>query len=132
MSVNYQLADLVSRINVASSRRLSLVQVTYTTLNMRVLVILYRNGVIRGIRVVKGTLIVLLKYVALEPVFRQLKLISRPGCRIYWKLSKMALVYNYNNFSGFFIISSPCGLVTSADCLLGLRISGEVLLQVLL
>lgn len=83
MSVNYQLADLVSRINVASSRRLSLVQVTYTTLNMRVLVILYRNGVIRGVRIVKGTLIVLLKYVALEPVFRQLKLISRPGCRIY-------------------------------------------------
>lgn len=132
MSVNYQLADLVSRLNVASSRRLSLVQVFYTTLNMRVLAVLYRNGVIRGVRVVKGNLLVLLKYVAMESAFRQIKLISRPGCRIYWKLSKMALVYNYNNFSGFFIISSPYGLVTSSDALLGLRISGEVLLQVVL
>jgi small subunit ribosomal protein S8 len=130
MSVNFQLADMVSRINVASSRKLGSVRVNYTTLNMRVLMVLYRNGVIRGFQAANGYIVVLLKYVAMRPVFRQIKVISRPGCRIYWKLSRLSLVYNYNNFSGFFIISSPRGLVTSNDCLLGMRTSGEVLLQV--
>lgn len=130
MTVNYHLADLVSRLNVASSRKLATVRVCYTTLNMRVLTILYRNGVIRGFHATSNYISVFLKYMQMQPVFRQIKIISRPGCRIFWKLSKLALVYNYNSFAGFYIISSPKGLVTSHDCLLGLRLSGEVLLQV--
>lgn len=122
---------MVSRLNVASSKRLSSVIVFYTTLNMRVLTVLYRNGVIRGFSAKdKRGIMVYLKYYQMRPVFRKLRVVSTPGCRVYWKLSKLSLTHNYNNFSTFYIISSPKGLITSNDALLGMGISGEILLQV--
>jgi hypothetical protein len=42
----------------------------------------------------------------------------------------MSSYYSKENFSGFFIISSPMGFVTSNDCMLGRYIGGEVLVKV--
>jgi hypothetical protein len=45
-------------------------------------------------------------------------------------LNKLNCKFNYNNFSGFYIVSTQKGLYTSDYCLLQARISGEVLLKV--
>lgn len=130
MSFNFLLADLVSRLNVSSRRHLYSVRVANSSFTLRVLVILYNNGVIRGFQVRKNYIVVLLKYFLGKSAFTRITVISKPGCRVFWRLGRLSLKYNYNNFSGFFVISSPKGLITSNDSLLGLRLTGEVLLQV--
>jgi len=45
-------------------------------------------------------------------------------------MGKLSLNYHVGAFSGFFIISSSKGFITSNDSLLSLGISGEVLLQI--
>lgn len=44
--------------------------------------------------------------------------------------SKLSQQYNIKNFSGFYIISTQKGLMTSEFCLLKERLSGEVLVKV--
>lgn len=53
--MNYSLADFVNRINNAILGHLSCIIVLRTDLNLRVLAILYRQGVIRGFHVVTGS-----------------------------------------------------------------------------
>lgn len=130
MSFNYLLADLVSRLNVSSRRHLRSVRVCNSSFTLRVLVVLYNNGVIRGFNVRRNYIIVLLKYYLGKSAFKQITVVSKPGCRIFWRLGRLSLNYSYNNFSGFFLISSPKGLITSSDSLLGLRLTGEILLRV--
>jgi len=130
MSFNYPLSDLVSRLNVSAKRRLASVHVFNSDLTLRVLQVLYANGVIRGFAVRSDFIVVFLKYFLGLPAFKSITVISKPGCRVYWRLGRLSLFYNYRNFSGFFIISSSKGLLTSNDSLLGLRLTGEVLLQV--
>jgi hypothetical protein len=45
-------------------------------------------------------------------------------------LSKLSTKFSASSFCGFYIISTNVGLITSNDCLLGKRISGEILLKV--
>jgi len=130
MSFNFPLADLVSRLNVAASKRLENVKVKQTDLTLRVLFLLYSNGVIRGFSVRSDFVLVFLKYFLGDSLFKNITIISRPGCRVFWNLRKLSLIYSFRSFSGFYIISSPKGLITSNDSLLGLRLSGEVLLKV--
>jgi ribosomal protein S8 len=41
------------------------------------------------------------------------KVISKPSNRIYFSLNKLSLNFSKNNFSGFFVISTSNGLMTS-------------------
>ena len=45
-------------------------------------------------------------------------------------LRKLVKNYNRTDFSGFYIISTPLGLVTSHYCLLQGHSSGEVLMKI--
>lgn len=83
MSFNYPLADLVSRLNVSAKRRLSRVVVPYTDLAIRVLFVLYFNGVIGGFYVEDGFVFVYLKYRLGMSSFKRLSIVSRPGCRVF-------------------------------------------------
>lgn len=130
MSFNYSLSDFVSRLNVSTKRHLDSVRVPNCDLCLRVLQVLYSNGVIRGFAVRNDFILVLLKYYLGAPAFKEIVVISKPGCRIFWRLGRLRLVYNYHNFSGFFVISSSKGLITSNDSLLDLRFTGEILLKV--
>jgi len=42
----------------------------------------------------------------------------------------LSLVYGKDKFSGFYILSTSKGILTSNDCLLGQGIGGEVLLKI--
>lgn len=131
MAVNYQLADLLVRIKVGGRSYDKKVKVTYTDYNIKVLTVLYRQGAISSFNILNNeNILVTLKYINGKPLIKDIKLISTPGRRIYWTLRKLSLKYNKNSLSGFYIISTPYGLMTETECLLSKRISGEILLKI--
>jgi len=130
--VNYWLADLVVRLKVASRCHLRSVKVNYTKLTCKVISILYKLGIIGGFKMLKNedSILVFLKYYNSRCCFYDIKLVSKPGRRIYMSKGRLSIHYNSRSLSGFLIVSTPKGLVTNVDILLGNAPSGEVLLQV--
>jgi ribosomal protein S8 len=84
--MSYELADMISRLTVSSRAHLVSVYVRNTNLNLRVLKLLYLNGIIRGFKFNykrQQDILVLLKYYKMRPIFQKLSIVSRPGCRVY-------------------------------------------------
>lgn len=83
--LNFYLADLISRIHVASCKFMYSVNVLYSISNLRILIVLNFEGFIEGFRVLNNIIIVYLKYNYLNNsmLFKNSKLISTPGRRIY-------------------------------------------------
>jgi ribosomal protein S8 len=131
MTANFIISDFVSRINVAVARRLLTVVVLRNSLSVQVVYLLYINGVISSFRFSNNRrIIIFLKYFKSFSAFRGIKIVSTPGHRVFWTLNYLALKYFFGNFSGFYIISTSKGLLTSNDCLLSTHVSGEVILKV--
>lgn len=104
--INYILADFVSRLTVASRGHLKSILVLNTDLTLKILSILYKNGVISYFKVMedKKLILVYLKYFQNKTIFYKIELISKPSRRIYWSLGKMSLKYNASSFSKFYIV----------------------------
>ena len=131
MCVNYQLADLLVRIKVGGRGYDRTVKVKLTNANLKVLTVLYRQGAITSFSIANDNdIFVTLKYFYGKPLIKDIKVVSTPGRRIYWTLRELSLEYNRNSLSGFYVLSTPQGLKTSTECLLGHHITGEVLLKV--
>lgn len=126
---NYLLGYLVSRINFGTIRKLRFIKVKLNKTILEILKILYKYGVIRTF-IVRGDKILIYNKYYLSKSAVKLSLVSKPGNRIYLPLSQLAIKYNDNNFSGFYIISTQKGLCTSDYCLLHGHISGEILIKV--
>jgi ribosomal protein S8 len=126
---NNAIAGLISQLNLGSMRRLRYTSINYTKLILEIIKILYKEGIIRLYVIKADKILVYLKYFRSCHLFK-FKLISKPSKKIYLTLSKLALLYNKNNLSGIYIISTPHGLLTSNDCLLYKHISGEILFKV--
>jgi ribosomal protein S8 len=131
---NYLLGEFVTRMRVASKMHWKSVKIIKSRLVLEVLSLLYKEGFIRGFFVLKNedSILVYLKYNRGKPSYYSLYLISKPGKRVYWTLNYMSLYYSANGFSGFYVISTNKGLITSTDCMLNsnTKVSGEVLLKV--
>jgi ribosomal protein S8 len=80
---NFALADLVARLNISSKNRLVSVRVGFTKFSLNVLRVFLKNGVINGLAIEHDYITVFLKYYKLKPVFREIKIISRPGKRVF-------------------------------------------------
>lgn len=128
-SSNSLLSSFIAQLNLGSSRRLRYITVNYSKIIINIIKLLYKEGVIR-LYILKDTKIfIYFKYFKGCNLFK-FKIISKPSKRIYWSLRNLSLNYNKENFSGFFIISTPLGLLTSNDCLLYRYISGEILFRI--
>jgi ribosomal protein S8 len=128
----YHVADLVSRLHVASCKNIYTVNVSFTKINLRLLILFNMEGFIEGFRIFDLFILVFLRksYLNIFMLFKHIKNLSTPGRRLYWGLRKLLLKYSYSNFSGCFIISSSKGIITSSDSLLKLHTSGEVILKI--
>jgi len=127
---NHSISNLISKINYGVQKRLRflIIEKDYNTLKL--LRILYINGVIRSYRILDNKKVsIYFKYFSCNKVFK-LSTISIPGNRTYWNVNKLMKNYNKNNFSGFYIISTQRGLFTSDKCILEEHISGEILLKI--
>jgi len=127
---NYIIADFVCRLNVALKGHLKSINVPNYKIIIELLTILYKNGLILNFFIRLKTIKVFFKFYQNRVVFYSIKVISTPGHRVRWSLNKLSLNYNAHAFGGFYIISTSKGLITSNDCLLGSRISGEILLKI--
>ena len=102
LNVNYLVADLVSQFNLGLIRKVRFIKVVKTPLTLRVLRILYFQGVIRTLRIEDDHILVFYKYINGQSICK-LKIVSRPGKRSYWTLGKLALNYNIIIFLVFIL-----------------------------
>lgn len=82
LNFNYLIADFVSRLNVGLLRKLRFIKIVKTPMALRLLRILYKQGVIRTFRVENNCILVYFKFMRGQPVGK-LSIVSRPGKRCY-------------------------------------------------
>ena len=129
--VNYTLSDVISIIRVAYTQRRRKIVVPRSAFALKVLDVLYRNGCILSYKIVSLFEVeIYLSYYRSVPVTRAIKIISKPGARRYNKVS--VLEHTKTATCCFFVVSTPDGVFTSTEMLLGGRMAtlGEILLQV--
>jgi ribosomal protein S8 len=126
---NYFLATFIAKLNMGSLRRVRFITINYSKLTITITKLLYLEGIIRIYKIINNKIYIYFKYIRGLTLFK-FKLISKPSKRIYWSLHKLSLNYSKESFSGFYIISTPIGLITSYDCLLYRHLSGEILFKI--
>ena len=129
--VNDPLGDLLTRIRNGQSARLSAVSSPSSKHRISVLEVLERAGYIRGFSVSKkdngaSELSVELKYSEGQPVIKEISRISKPGRRVY---SKVTEVPRYFNGLGISILSTPRGVLSDQEAREA-NVGGELLCRV--
>src|SRR3970040_990541 len=99
MSMSDPLGDMLTRIRNGQQARHAVVAAPASNLRANVLEVLKREGYIRGftkeqVRPGIAELKIELKYVDGEPVIREISRVSKPGRRVYSKLSDLPRGYN--------------------------------------
>ena len=125
------LGDLLARIRNAQQARKATVQSPASKIRANVLEVLQREGYIRGysreeVRPGVAELTIELKYVDGEPVIREITRISKPGRRVYSRISDLPRVYNGLGIS---ILSTPKGVMSDNEARAA-NVGGEVLCRV--
>ena len=129
--VNDPLGDLLTRIRNGQSARLSAVSSPASKHRISVLEVLKREGYIRDYSVSKkdngaSDLTVELKYSEGQPVIKEISRISRPGRRVYSKVTEVPRFYNGLGIS---ILSTPRGVLSDKEALEA-NVGGELLCRV--
>jgi ribosomal protein S8 len=127
--MSFIIGNLVSQINIGAKRRLRFIKVNYNITSLNIIKILYNQGALRTYLVKNDKILIYFKYY-LKKIAIKIKIISKPGNKIFMSLNNLSYYYNNNNFSGFLIISTQKGLITSTNCLLKEHKAGEILLKV--
>jgi len=130
--VSDSLGDTLTRIRNGQVSNKKSVKVYFSSLNIRVLGVLKKEGYIRYFEekeLRKGIkfIIVELKYFNSKPVIYKIKRVSKPGLRIYSKVNKLNLICNGLGIS---ILSTPKGVMSDYDARKN-NVGGEVLCNVL-
>ena len=117
MTMSDPLGDMLTRIRNGQRARQAVVASPASKIRANVLEVLKREGYIRGfsrehIRPGVSELRIELKYVDGEPVIREISRISKPGRRIYSKVTDLPRIYNG---LGIAILSTPRGVMSDNE-----------------
>ncbi|MGY0791789.1 30S ribosomal protein S8 [Azospirillum argentinense] len=131
MSLSDPLGDMLTRIRNGQHARMSVVQSPASKLRSNVLEVLKREGYIRGyfeeeLRPGIKNLKIELKYHEGEPVIKQIARVSKPGRRVYSKITDLPRVFNG---LGIAILSTPRGVMSDNEARAA-NVGGEVLCRV--
>jgi small subunit ribosomal protein S8 len=129
MALSDPLGDMLTRIRNGQRARKNTINSPASRLRMNVLEVLRREGYIRGYAQggeVHPELAIELKYHNGEPVIREIKRVSKPGCRVYSGVSDLPRVYNG---LGIAILSTPRGVLSDSEAREA-HVGGEVLCTV--
>lgn len=128
-----KLAYLISSINSGVLNRSFSVEVPYSSLNYEVLNLFLKQNLINGFNFKNNKFEVILKYYQGRGVIKKINLISKLKRYIYMSKAKLQNKTRSGNISGFYVLSTPNGLVTHFESLnLDENLGGEVLLKVIL
>ena len=131
MSMSDPLGDMLTRIRNGQQAHKSVIESPASKIRANVLEVLQREGYIRGYsrqEVSPGIaeLKIELKYVDGEPVIREITRVSKPGRRIYSRISDLPRVYNGLGIS---ILSTPRGVMSDNEARAA-NVGGEILCRV--
>ncbi|CAK0743151.1 30S ribosomal subunit protein S8 [Azospirillaceae bacterium] len=131
MALSDPLGDMLTRIRNGQQARMAAVESPASKLRVNVLEVLRRGGDIRGYSQKKGRAGILririeLKYHEGEPVIKQISRVSRPGRRVYSKITDLPRVYNG---LGIAILSTSRGVMSDNEARAA-NVGGEVLCRV--
>jgi len=126
---NYLISDFISRLNVARKNRLKTIIITPSRIILEILKIFENLGIIRGYYFLDDYKIeIILKYNRSKCAFMNLKVLSKPGKRIYVNLLNLhKLKEKYPN--DILLLSTSKGLMLDIDCI-KTQISGLVLIRI--
>jgi small subunit ribosomal protein S8 len=131
MTMSDPIGDMLTRIRNGQQAHQAVVAAPASKMRANVLEVLKREGYIRGfsreqVRPGVAELKIELKYVDGEPVIREIARVSKPGRRIYSRLSDLPRVYNG---LGIAILSTPRGVLSDSEARAA-KVGGEVLCRV--
>ena len=131
MSLTDPLGDLLARIRNGQRANKAAVVSPASKLRANVLEVLKREGYIRGysqadLRAGVAELTVELKYHEGRPVISEIQRVSKPGRRVYSKITDLPRVANGLGIS---ILSTPRGVMSDAEARVA-NVGGEVLCKV--
>lgn len=131
MSMSDPLGDMLTRIRNGQSAGKQRIEAPHSRLHENVCRVLQEEGYIRAYKIDehegnKRFLIIDLKYDSGRGVIREISRVSKPGRRVYSKVSDMPRFYNGLGIS---IVSTPKGVLSDAKAR-EQNIGGEVLCQV--
>jgi small subunit ribosomal protein S8 len=131
MTMSDPIGDMLTRIRNGQQAHQAVVAAPASKMRANVLEVLQREGYIRGfsreqVRPGIAELKIELKYVDGEPVIREIARVSKPGRRIYSRLSDLPRVYNG---LGIAILSTPRGVMSDSEARVA-KVGGEVLCRV--
>ena len=131
MAFNDALSDMLARIKNAHRANKSHTSCFKSKLNLNVLSVLKDEGYIRGytdFEERKGVnfIKIELKYYNGDPVIKKIKRISKPGIRVYSKISDLEKPYGGLGIS---ILSTPKGVMSDQQARKN-NVGGEILCEV--
>ena len=129
--VNDPIGDMIARIKNAAMRKRSKVLTPASRMRERVLGVLQSEGYIRGFVLVQHPgafpeFEIELKYFDGEPVIAEISRVSKPGRRIYSKVTDLPRIYNG---LGIAILSTPRGVMSDNEARAA-NVGGEILCRV--
>lgn len=131
MSMSDPLGDMLARIKNGQHAKKNVILSPASKLRGNVLEVLKREGFIRGYQAGKTEsglpeYQIELKYDEGEPVIRDMSRVSRPGRRVYSKVTDLPRVYNGLGIS---ILSTPQGVMSDHEAR-SANVGGEILCKV--
>ncbi len=131
MSMSDPLGDMLTRIRNGQQAHKQAIQSPASNMRTNVLEVLQREGYIRGYSREEigpgiAELKIELKYVDGEPVIREITRVSKPGRRVYSRISELPRVYNGLGIS---ILSTPRGVMSDNEARAA-NVGGEILCRV--
>ncbi len=125
----YPLADMLTRIRNALLVNKKKVEIPFSVLRLEVAKVLKREGYIDDFAIEEDEfkkIIIDLRYYKEESVIRKIRVVSKPGRRVYSKYKNLYLILGG---LGDLIISTPQGVLTSKEARKR-KLGGEILLEV--
>ena len=126
MNLNYPIGDFLIKLKNAAMAKNKSFEARPTKQIMAVAEALKKNGYLDGVKKEKTKTTFLLTFKFKRPVLTNLKLVSKPGLRIYtdiWELSK-------RRKPSILLISTPKGVLSSREAIKQ-NIGGEVIVEIL-
>ena len=112
------LARFVSIFNFFIKTSSFTATVPYSVLNTEILFLLWRSGLISSFFVEYNQIVVYLKYHDGHSAIKQIKFLPNLNKHLFAKRKYLEKTLSKQNITGFFVMSSPSGLVTSSESIL--------------
>lgn len=128
--LNHAVSQLVTCLKNGQMARKEKVITPSSKMKLNILEILKKDGFITDYEVENNgsfdVIEITLSYNGLQPVIKDIEVISTPGRRVYSKVEDIPVVYNG---LGVVILSTPKGIITDYDAK-HLNVGGELLLKI--